>query len=196
MDEKNVSAKLATKYGQFRIIVWQGERGREPVALITPTLSVTEPVLVRMHSECLTGDTFGSLQCDCNEQKVKSLEMIAASGNGIFLYLRQEGRGIGLFEKIKAYKLQEEGYDTYEANIKLGHKADEREYSIAKKILQDLNVEKIKLITGNPEKIMQMKEFGFNVVEQVPLVIEANQHNKRYLQTKQVKSENFVKNKK
>lgn len=178
------TASLPTEFGDFLIRVWPEDRGREPVALITPNLDPTKTVLVRVHSECLTGDTFGSLRCDCAMQKNQSLKMITESGNGIFIYLRQEGRGIGLYEKIKAYKIQDKGFDTYEANIMLGHKADAREYSWAKKILDDLGVKSIELITGNPIKLEALKDLGVEVTKVIGLPAKSNKHNEKYLKTK------------
>ncbi len=182
---EHLSAFLPTSIGDLTITVYNESLGRETVVLTTPRLTAHIPPLVRIHSECLTGDIFGSLRCDCGPQKDASLHMIAASGNGVFIYLRQEGRGIGLFEKIKAYKLQEKGHDTYDANIILGHDADAREYSMAKKVLDDLSITNIKLITNNPTKVREMIDLGINVTERVPIVIPPNKHNKQYIRTKQ-----------
>ncbi|HXK37468.1 MAG TPA: GTP cyclohydrolase II [Candidatus Paceibacterota bacterium] len=184
---EHLSAKLPSDFGNFSITVYKQELGRETVVLSTPRLAPHMHPLVRIHSECLTGDTFGSLRCDCGPQKEASLRMIAESGNGVFIYLRQEGRGIGLFEKIKAYKLQEDGHDTYEANILLGHDADGRTYAMAKNVLDDLGIDTIKLITNNPKKVTSMRELGVHVAERIPLIIEANAHNKHYLDTKKKK---------
>src|SRR5438309_979869 len=174
MDKLNTSAILPTKYGNFDIFVWPAEKGNEPIALVTKNLNPDKPVLVRIHSECITGDTFNSFRCDCGVQKDHALKMIYKEGNGIFIYLRQEGRGIGIYEKIKAYALQEKGYDTHDANILLGHEPDEREYSIAKKILNDFGINAIRLITNNPSKINDLRNFGFEVVSQIPLLIRTN----------------------
>jgi GTP cyclohydrolase II len=184
---EHLAAKLPTLYGDFTITVYKEEQGRETVVLSTPRLATHIPPLVRIHSECLTGDTFGSLRCDCGPQKETSLRMIAESGNGVFIYLRQEGRGIGLFEKIKAYRLQEDGHDTYEANILLGHDADGRTYQMAKQALKDLDIDTIKLITNNPSKVKDMRELGITVAERIPLIIAPNIHNKYYLDTKKKK---------
>lgn len=191
MSYTNPTASLPTKYGQFNIIVWTDENGKESVALTTPNLDASKPVTVRVHSECMTGDVFGSFRCDCGQQKQSSLEKIAASNNGVFIYLRQEGRGIGLSEKIRAYALQEQGYDTHEANIILGHEPDPREYSMVKVILDTLSVKDIKLMTNNPSKETALREFGFNIVERIPLRIKSNKFNKKYLETKKVKFKHF-----
>lgn len=179
-------AALPTRFGDFRIMVWPGEKGQEAVAVITSDLDTTKPVLVRVHSECLTGDAFGSLRCDCCDQKETALKLIAKSGNGILIYLRQEGRGMGLFDKIRSYKLQEDGVDTHQASIMLGHQPDGREYSWAKRILEELGVKKIKLLTNNPAKVSEIFEGGFDV-EKVPLVMKANKHNAWYFEIKQKK---------
>jgi GTP cyclohydrolase II len=184
---EHLSAALPSNYGDLSITVYDQGPGKETVVLTTKRLTGHITPLVRIHSECLTGDTFGSLRCDCGPQKDASLRMIAESGNGIFIYLRQEGRGIGLYEKIKAYKLQEQGHDTYDANILLGHDADAREYSMAKKVLDDLDIHNIKLITNNPKKVTAMQKLGINVSERVPLIIAPNEFNKRYLATKKSK---------
>lgn len=191
MSISNPSASLPTKYGAFNIIVWSAESGQETVALITPHLDITKPVLVRIHSECMTGDVFGSLRCDCGQQKQHALKKIADSKNGVFIYLRQEGRGIGLSEKIRSYALQEQGYDTHEANILLGHEPDPREYSMVKVVLDHLHVKDIKLITNNPSKDHSLREFGFNIVGRVPSIIKSNKYNKKYLETKKVKFKHF-----
>jgi len=180
------SASLPTRFGNFQMRVWPAEKGSEPVALLTPELDPAKPVLVRIHSECLTGDGFGSLRCDCCDQKEEALRQISASGNGVFIYLRQEGRGMGLFDKIRSYKLQEEGIDTHQANILLGHEPDSREYSVAKEILTQLGIRDIRLLTNNPSKVSEVSGFGFNV-ERAPIVIPPNEHNERYLQIKQEK---------
>lgn len=184
---EHLSAALPSNYGDLSITVYAQGHGKETVVLTTKRLTGHIPPLVRIHSECLTGDTFGSLRCDCGPQKDASLHMIAESGNGIFIYLRQEGRGIGLFEKIKAYRLQEEGHDTYDANILLGHDADAREYSMAKKVLDDFDIHNIRLITNNPKKVTAMQKLGINVSERVPLIIPANKFNQHYLDTKKKK---------
>lgn len=193
MNLKTAKATLPTRFGVFRIIVWPGEKGTETIVLTTPHLDTKKPVTVRVHSECITGDNLGSLKCDCGRQKEKSLEIISRSANGIFIYLRQEGRGIGLFEKIRAYDLQERGYDTHEANIILGHEPDPREYSKAKEILTTLGVTKINLITNNPSKINALREFGFTISSDIPIKIRSNQYNKRYLETKKIKFKHFDK---
>lgn len=186
-----VSTQLPTRQGVFTFNVWNQKKGEEIVFIQTPNLDITKPVLVRVHSECLTGDTFHSYRCDCGEQKDRSLSMISESGNGVFIYLRQEGRGIGLYEKIKAYILQDKGYDTHEANILLGHKPDYREYSWVKKVLDHLNVKEIRLITNNPAKVAEISRLGIKVVERVPLVIESNHYNRRYFETKRQKFKHF-----
>jgi len=191
MSFTNPSAVLPTKFGDFTIIVWPSDDGKDSVALVTPQLDVSKPVFLRVHSECITGDVFGSLRCDCGQQKQNALIKIAKSKNGIFIYLKQEGRGIGLSEKIRAYALQEQGYDTHEANILLGHEPDPREYSMVKTILDQLKVKDIKLITNNPSKENSLREFGFNIVERVPLKIRSNKYNKRYLETKKIKFKHF-----
>ena len=191
MSYVNPSANLPTKYGDFRIVVWPDKQDKEAVAMITPNLDVTQPVTVRVHSECLTGDVFGSLKCDCGQQKQVSLEVISKSKNGVFIYLKQEGRGIGLSEKIRSYALQEQGYDTHEANIILGHEPDPREYTMVKTMLDQLEVKEIKLITNNPSKEAALREFGFIVTERIALNIPSNSHNKKYLETKKVKFKHF-----
>ncbi len=191
MNLKPANATLPTKYGEFRIFVWPGEKGNETIVFVTPHLDTKKPVTVRVHSECITGDNLGSLKCDCGRQKEKSLEIITRSGNGIFIYLRQEGRGIGLYEKIRAYALQEQGYDTHEANIILGHEPDPREYSTAKEILTSFGVKKINLITNNPSKINALREFGFTINSDIPIKIRSNIYNKRYLETKRIKFKHF-----
>lgn len=189
---KSSSAKLPTRYGEFEIKVWPGPKGREPVVLLTKKLNLAKPILVRIHSECLTGDTFGSLRCDCEAQKEQALKLISESKNGVFIYLRQEGRGIGLYEKIKAYVLQEQGYDTHEANLKLGHMADKREYSQVKKILKILNITKINLLTNNPKKIEAIKKAGLEIIKRVPLIIKPNKNTKKYLETKKNKFKHLL----
>lgn len=186
-----VSAHLPTKYGDFIIKGWKAPRGQEPFAIVTLNLDVTKPVLVRVHSECVTGDAMHSFKCDCGQQKDMALKMISKSKNGLLIYLRQEGRGIGLYEKIRAYKLQEEGLDTHEANIALGHKPDQRDYGWVKTILEDLGVTDIRLITNNPSKISEIAAMGFSIVERVPLIIPQNKYNRRYFETKKHKFKHF-----
>ncbi|HLC66868.1 MAG TPA: GTP cyclohydrolase II, partial [Candidatus Nanoarchaeia archaeon] len=186
-----VRAKLPTKFGMFEIRVWPAQQGQEPVALLTPNLNPAKPVLVRVHSECLTGDAFGSLRCDCGTQKDRALQLIRKSGNGVLLYLRQEGRGIGLYEKIKSYKLQERGIDTHEANILLGHKPDAREYSWARRMLHSLRITKIKLLTNNPSKVHALCVPGLQCVSILPLAVQSNPCNRRYIKTKREKFNHY-----
>ena len=184
--EEGVEVDMPTAYGHFRLIPFrQKSNGLEHIALIKGEITPEEPVLVRVHSSCATGDIFGSMRCDCGEQLHKAMEMIEKEGKGVVLYLNQEGRGIGLMEKIKAYKLQEEGLDTVDANLHLGHKADERDYGGGAQILHMLGVEKMRLMTNNPVKRRGLEGFGLEVVENVPIEIPANQYNRRYMLTKQ-----------
>ena len=180
-------SKLPTAFGNFEIIAFQDQStGEEHVALAKGLETVpTEPVLVRMHSECLTGDAFGSLKCDCGPQLHSAMKMINDEGQGVILYLRQEGRGIGLTNKIRAYALQDQGHDTLDANLLLNLPADARHYDMCAIMLDYLQVKEVRLITNNPLKINALKDLGINVVERVPLTVGLNIFNKGYLETKQ-----------
>jgi len=184
--EKGEEADLPTDYGHFRIIPFrQKSNGLEHVALIKGTWEKDEPVLVRMHSSCATGDIFGSKRCDCGEQLHRSMQLIEKEGKGAIVYLLQEGRGIGLMAKIAAYKLQEKGLDTVDANIHLGYAPDLRDYGVGAQILRDLGISKIRLITNNPVKRVGLEGYGLEIVENVPIEITPNPYNERYLRTKQ-----------
>ncbi len=183
--EKGVTVDMPTQYGHFNLIPFlQRSNGLEHVALTKGTWDENEPVLVRMHSSCATGDIFGSMRCDCGEQLHKSMEMIDKAGKGAIIYLNQEGRGIGLMDKMKAYKLQEEGLDTVDANLHLGHKADERDYGVGAQILRAIGVGKMKLITNNPVKRIALEGYGLQIVENVPMEIDPNPYNVKYMHTK------------
>lgn len=184
--EEGVEVDMPTAFGHFRLIPFrQKSNGLEHIALIKGDVSGDDAVLVRVHSSCATGDIFGSMRCDCGEQLHKAMELIDKEGRGAIVYLNQEGRGIGLMEKIKAYKLQEEGLDTVDANLHLGHKADERDYGVGASILRLLGIRKMRLITNNPVKRKGLEGFGLEVVENVPMEIPANKYNRRYMLTKQ-----------
>lgn len=184
--EKGVEVDMPTEYGHFRLIPFkQKSNGQEHIALIKGDIRPDEPVLVRVHSSCMTGDIFGSMRCDCGEQLHKAMQMIEKEGKGAIVYLNQEGRGIGLMEKIKAYKLQEAGMDTVDANIHLGHQADEREYGVGAEILRCIGVSKMRLLTNNPVKRVGLESYGLSVVENVPVETTPNPYNERYLKTKQ-----------
>jgi 3,4-dihydroxy 2-butanone 4-phosphate synthase/GTP cyclohydrolase II len=186
--QRIVSTNLPSKYGQFRIYLYKSVTdSKEHIALVKGEISPEIPALVRVHSECLTGDVFGSLRCDCNAQLVTSMEMIEKEGSGVILYMRQEGRGIGLLNKLKAYSLQDEGLDTVEANEKLGFRADLRDYGIGAQILRDLGVGKMRLLTNNPKKIIGLNGYGLEVEDRVSLEIHPNSYNERYLTTKRDK---------
>lgn len=185
MVEAAPEVDLPTAYGHFRDITFrQLSNGLEHVALIKGSWEPEEPVLVRVHSSCVTGDIFGSQRCDCGEQLHRSMQMIDREGKGVVLYMNQEGRGIGLFNKMKAYKLQEEGDDTVEANLHLGFQPDEREYGVGAEILRQLGVRKIRLLTNNPVKRVGLEAYGLEIVENVPIEIRPNKYNERYLRTK------------
>ncbi len=186
--ERVVTTRLPTRHGEFILHLFRGILdGKEHIALVKGEISRGEPTLVRVHSECLTGDVFGSSRCDCNEQLNAALRMIEKAGNGVLVYMRQEGRGIGLANKLKAYRLQDEGLDTVEANEKLGFRPDLRDYGFGAQILRDLGIGKIRLLTNNPKKVVGLGGYGLDIVERVPLEMGPNPHNKRYLQTKRDK---------
>ena len=186
--ERGVEADMPTAYGHFRIIPFrQKSNGLEHVVLYKGQWREDEPVLVRMHSSCMTGDIFGSQRCDCGEQLHKAMRMIEQEGKGIIVYLSQEGRGIGLMNKIAAYRLQEQGDDTVDANIHLGFRPDEREYGVGAQILREMGVGKLKLITNNPVKRVGLESYGLTIVENVPIMIEPNMYNRRYLETKRTR---------
>lgn len=186
--EKGTEVHLPTEYGDFRLIPFrQKSNGLEHVALIKGEWSEDESVLVRVHSSCITGDIFGSYRCDCGSQLHEALRKIEKEGKGVLVYLNQEGRGIGLFNKINAYKLQEEGRDTVEANVELGFKPDERDYGVGASILHEVGVRKMRLFTNNPKKRIGLEGYGLVVTENIPLIIEPNQHNEFYLRTKEQK---------
>lgn len=186
-----VETKLTTRFGIFNLRVYPDNNGKEHVVLWTSHLDLNQPILVRVHSECLTGDLLGSCHCDCGRQLNKSLQRISLEG-GVLIYLRQEGRGIGLLEKIKSYQLQSQGHDTFEANVLLGHQPDQRSYEIVKKILDDLNIHQIRLLTNNPSKVSDIAKLGIDVVERIPLLSRPNKHNKHYLETKRKKFQHFI----
>lgn len=179
-----VSTRLPTQYGDFNLHLYTDELGKEHLAMVYGQLDPDATTLVRVHSECLTGEVLGSLRCDCGEQLQRSLHAIATAGRGVLIYLRQEGRGIGLPEKLRAYNLQDEGMDTVEANLALGHQADQRDYYVAAQMLKDFGVNRIALLTNNPAKIEELQRYGINVDERVPLQGEVNPENDRYLRTK------------
>lgn len=192
--KREVETKLPTEYGVFNAIVYSNEVDqKEHVALVKGKLDTTQPVLVRVHSECLTGDVFHSRRCDCGPQLEAALKQIDEAGSGVLLYMRQEGRGIGLVNKLKAYALQEQGYDTVEANNKLGFAADLRDYGIGAQILKDLGITQMKLLTNNPKKIKGIEGYGLEVVERMPIQMVANEDNLQYMQTKKQKMGHLLK---
>ncbi len=186
--KKEVTIKLPTEWGDFDMIAYtQIDTSENHLAIIKGTWEKDEPVLVRVHSSCVTGDIFGSCRCDCGPQLHKSMEMIQKEGKGVIIYMNQEGRGIGLVNKLKAYRLQEQGFDTVEANLKLGFKMDQRDYGVGAQIIRDLGVTKMRLMSNNPTKRAGIIGYGLEIVENIPIEIEANVHNQEYLITKRDK---------
>ena len=186
--ERGEEVDMPTEYGHFRLIPFlQKSNGLEHIALIKGKWDEDEAVLVRVHSSCMTGDIFGSMRCECGEQLHRAMKAIEKEGKGVIVYMNQEGRGIGLMNKIKAYKLQEEGYDTVDANLHLGFKADERDYGVGASILHELGVRKMRLMTNNPIKRIGLEGYGLKIVENVPIEVEVNPYNMRYMKTKKEK---------
>lgn len=180
--------KLPTKYGHFELIPFQEKiNGLEHMALIKGNFALNDIILTRIHSACATGDLFGSLKCDCGEQLIQAMKLIEKEEKGIIVYLQQEGRGIGLMNKIKAYKLQEQGMDTIEANLHLGFSPDDRDYQIGAEILNALGIKKVMLLTNNPDKILGLEKYGIQVVKRIPLIIQSNPFNIDYLHTKEIR---------
>jgi len=190
---KGTEVHLPTEYGEFKLIPFiQKSNGLEHVALVKGKWDSGESVLVRVHSSCVTGDIFGSFRCDCGKQLHEAMRMVQNKGQGVVIYLNQEGRGIGLYNKMKAYKLQEEGRDTVEANVELGFKEDERDYGVGAGMLHSLGIRKIRLITNNPVKKAGLEGYGMTIVETIPLEFAPNKHNQYYLETKRDKMGHFL----
>jgi 3,4-dihydroxy 2-butanone 4-phosphate synthase/GTP cyclohydrolase II len=188
--EQLVSVNMPTKFGNFKLKIFKEKNNptaQEHMALVKGSWEIDEPVLVRVHSSCFTGDILGSLRCDCGDQLHEAMKMVEKEGKGVVLYMNQEGRGIGLLNKLKAYNLQEEGMDTVEANIHLGFQADQRDYGLGAQILRELGIKNIKLISNNPKKRAGLSGYGLNIVNTVPIIIEPNPHNEGYLNTKRDK---------
>lgn len=186
-------AELPSRFGQFRIVAfWNNRDGKEHVAVVHGDVLGTEDVPMRLHSECLTGDALGSLRCDCRDQLEVALHQLGAMPRGLLLYLRQEGRGIGLINKIRAYELQDRGLDTVEANRKLGFRDDERDYAVAAHMLMSLDVRSVRLMTNNPHKVQALEQHGIRVTGRIPHVMPANEHNRFYLETKATRSGHHI----
>ncbi len=186
-------AELPSRFGQFQVVAFYNNRdGKEHAAFVHGDITGLENVPVRLHSECLTGDVAGSLRCDCRDQLEAAMRMISQMENGVLLYLRQEGRGIGFINKIRAYSLQDSGYDTVQANLALGFRDDEREYSVAAHMLESLKIKSIRLMTNNPKKLNDLTKFGVKITERIPLVIPPNPYNEFYLRTKVEKSGHMI----
>lgn len=191
--ERVETIQMPTEHGMFNLVMYRSKLdGQHHLALVCGEVSGKKDVLVRVHSECLTGDVFGSQRCDCGTQLQQAMRQVSKSGSGVVLYMRQEGRGIGLPAKIQAYKLQEEGYDTVQANKKLGYDMDLREYGLGAQILTDLGLKTIRLLTNNPRKIVGLEGYGLKIVKQVPIKVSPNPHNKRYLETKRKKMGHLI----
>lgn len=190
---REVAARIPTRYGTFQLMLFTNTLdGKEHMALIMGDVKDRENVIVRVHSECFTGDVLGSERCDCGEQLDQAMQMIAKVGQGVILYLRQEGRGIGLLDKLRAYNLQDEGLDTVEANLQLGHQADERDYTVAALMLKDLGVRSVNLITNNPKKINELKRLGVVVHQRMPIEVAPRPENLRYLRTKAMRMDHLL----
>ncbi len=182
---RQVAARIPTRYGTFQLMLFTNSHDKkEHMALIMGDIKDQENVNVRVHSECFTGDVLGSLRCDCGEQLDRAMQLIAESGQGVILYLRQEGRGIGLLDKLRAYNLQDDGLDTVEANLRLGHQPDERDYTIAAMMIKDLGIRSVNLITNNPRKIDELRHLGIIVHQRTPIEVAPGPENLRYLRTK------------
>jgi GTP cyclohydrolase II len=192
---RKASARIPTKHGDFELCYYTNSIDtKEHLAFCMGNVTQADSVLVRVHSECFTGDVMGSRRCDCGEQLQQAMAMVAAEGVGVVLYLRQEGRGIGLLEKLRAYNLQDQGYDTVDANLMLGHEADERDYTLAACMLQELGVQSVRLLTNNPSKLSALTDMGVKVVARVPVEIPANTDNAGYLHTKRTRMDHQLHN--